>query len=133
MRAEIGPQSLLTEDGVPVRVRVAGREIAVVQWRGEVFAFRTVCPHQGAPLWAGQVRTKIVRRGKRVGEIDWTDTPVIVCPWHQWEYDLRTGRSAWDPRYGIRCYSVDLVNGRLFVDMPGRTRTDDGDKPSEVG
>ena len=33
---------------------------------------------------------------------------MIACPWHGWEYDLRTGECLWNPRYRVRVYAVEI-------------------------
>jgi nitrite reductase/ring-hydroxylating ferredoxin subunit len=46
--------------------------------------------------------------------------PVLVCPWHTWEYDLETGRSTTDARFRVRSYPVLVVDGEVFVDTGRR-------------
>jgi 3-phenylpropionate/trans-cinnamate dioxygenase ferredoxin subunit len=36
------------------------------------------------------------------------DGEILRCPWHGWEFDLRTGRSVVDPD-GVRVRSYDVV------------------------
>ena len=31
---------------------------------------------------------------------------VLKCPWHQWEFDIRTGHAIYDPRLRVRTYEV---------------------------
>jgi nitrite reductase (NADH) small subunit len=50
-------------------------------------------------------------------------TPVIACPWHGWEFDVRTGVSLWDDHYRVRTYPAHVSNGRVLVDLRV-TRTD---------
>ena len=48
-------------------------------------------------------------RGTRSNEI-------IRCPWHGWEFDLRTGQSWFDPRaVRVRRYDVSVEPGALVV------------------
>ena len=49
--------------------------------------------------------------GERFSETE----PHIVCPWHGWEYDLRTGRCAADPRFALRRYEVVCREGEVYV------------------
>lgn len=88
-----------------------GRSIGVFNVGGEFFALRNVCPHQGGPLCQGVLSGFVVAgapgeyRYLRRGEI-------LRCPWHGWEFDLRTGQSYVDPaRTRVRIYPVELVPG----------------------
>jgi 3-phenylpropionate/trans-cinnamate dioxygenase ferredoxin subunit len=37
---------------------------------------------------------------------------ILRCPWHGWEFDVRTGQSFFDPaRTRVRTYPVELVPG----------------------
>lgn len=78
-------------------VQAGERRIAVFNLGGEYVAINDRCPHGGGSLSAG-VLTGLVEsdrpgcyRYARRGEI-------LRCPWHAWEFDLRTGRSICDPR-----------------------------------
>ena len=78
-------------------VSIRGREIAVFNVGGEFYALLNRCPHEGARL----------SRGVIVG-LPESDSPgcyqlsrpgeILRCPWHGWEFDLRTGKSHCDPR-----------------------------------
>jgi nitrite reductase/ring-hydroxylating ferredoxin subunit len=44
---------------------------------------------------------------------------VIRCPWHAWEYDIRTGKSWCDPRrVQVRNFKVDFEPGGRLVEGP---------------
>jgi len=106
-------------DGKPKIVTVAGREVGIIRWRDEVFAIRNICPHQLGPVCAGYAMPLLVGEADGTIEVD-EDTPVVVCPWHNWEFDARTGRAAWaDAPYRLKTYPVQVVAGRVLVD-PGR-------------
>ena len=48
----------------------------------------------------------------RLGEI-------IRCPWHGWEFDIRTGQSYCDPkRFRVRAYPVNVEPGSAVVKGP---------------
>ena len=37
------------------------------------------------------------------------------CPWHAWEFDLRTGRSWFDPeRTRVKAYPVEVEHAETF-------------------
>jgi 3-phenylpropionate/trans-cinnamate dioxygenase ferredoxin subunit len=92
-------------------VDVGGRSIGVFNVKGEFFAVLNRCPHQGGPLCLGN--TLGFLRSEGVGEFRYSRAGEIVrCPWHGWEYDLRTGQSWFDPSHVVvRRYDVEVVAG----------------------
>ena len=102
-----------TVDEIPPGARkivdLAGRSIGVFNVKGEYFAILNRCPHQGGPLCLGN--TLGFLRSSGVGEFHYSRAGEIVrCPWHGWEYDLRTGQSWFDPGHVlVRRYDVSVV------------------------
>jgi nitrite reductase/ring-hydroxylating ferredoxin subunit len=90
-------------------VEVAGRSIGVFNLDGEFHALRNRCPHQGGPLCEGQVLGAISAVGP--GEYEYGRRGELVrCPWHAWEFDIRTGQSWVDPeRTRVKAYPVDVL------------------------
>jgi 3-phenylpropionate/trans-cinnamate dioxygenase ferredoxin subunit len=101
-------------------VEIAGRSIAVFNIGGELYALRNRCPHQGGPLCSGyqfgalSASTPGEYAYERAGEI-------IRCPWHGWEFDIRTGQSWFDPaRMRVRSYPVSVRSGQAVAGrVPG--------------
>lgn len=93
-----------------------GRRIAVFNVGGEYFAINDRCPHGGASLCAGKLSGLVV--AKEPGVYQWTrDGEIIRCPWHGWEFDLRTGRSQCDPRaMRVRLYDVHIEQGSRLAE-----------------
>ena len=97
---------------------VSGRAIVVFNLGGEFFALNNRCPHRGGGLCDG-VQTGLVEasepghyRYSRKGEM-------IKCPWHGWEFDVRTGQSWCDPsRVRVRHYPVSVEPGSGLVAGP---------------
>lgn len=94
--------------------------IGVYNIGGELFALRNVCPHEGAPLCRGPQRAHIraERAGGRYRFVYERPGEIVVCPWHEWEFDVRTGRALHDSRQRVKTYPVaaegdDLV---LYLD-----------------
>ena len=99
-------------------VEVAGRSIGVFNVGGEFVALRNRCPHQGGPLCEGGLSGLLEAsapgeyRYSRPGEM-------LRCPWHGWEFDLRTGQSWFDPaRTRVRNYPVSVEGGESGLE-PG--------------
>jgi 3-phenylpropionate/trans-cinnamate dioxygenase ferredoxin subunit len=109
-------------DEIPVGaskiVQVQGREIGVFNVKGEYFAIANRCPHQGGSLCLGKVGGLVLSNGPgdyrvvRPGEF-------IRCPWHGWEFDIRTGQSWCDPKSTkVRAYQVTVEPGAELVKGP---------------
>ncbi len=97
-------------------VEIAGRSIGVFNVGGEFFALRNRCPHQGGPLCIGPLGGFVSSAGpgeyhvSRRGEI-------LRCPWHGWEFDVRTGQSWFDPRrVRVRSYDVAIESGIVDIE-----------------
>ena len=89
-------------------VELEGRSVGIFNAAGELYAIRNTCPHQGGPLCRGVLTGFVVSNepGKyqylRRGE-------VIRCPWHGWEFDIKTGMSWVDPkRIRVKRYPVTV-------------------------
>jgi nitrite reductase (NADH) small subunit len=102
------------------QVEVTGRAIVIGRIsEDEWFALRDICPHQGAAL----------SRGLLVGTCPPTNAPgehvyercpeIIRCPWHSWEFDVRTGRNIYmpDSRFRVKTYEVSVEPDGIFVDI----------------
>jgi nitrite reductase/ring-hydroxylating ferredoxin subunit len=92
-------------------VQVGGRSIGVFNVGGEYYAVRNRCPHQGGPLCEGVLFAPLRSAGP--GEYArGSDGEIIRCPWHGWEFSVRTGRSWFDPeRTRVRSYPARIRSG----------------------
>jgi nitrite reductase/ring-hydroxylating ferredoxin subunit len=43
------------------------------------------------------------------------DGQIVRCPWHNWEFDVTTGKNVADPRRRIRTYRVDVSDGEVYL------------------
>ncbi|HKF52606.1 MAG TPA: Rieske 2Fe-2S domain-containing protein [Candidatus Acidoferrales bacterium] len=79
---------------------VSGKAIAIANVDGKLFAINSVCLHHGGPLGEGDLEGSLVS-----------------CPWHGWQYDVTTGKLTQQPDAGVECYSVEVRDGDVFVDL----------------
>jgi 3-phenylpropionate/trans-cinnamate dioxygenase ferredoxin subunit len=91
---------------------IAGRSIGVFNVDGEFYAVRNRCPHKGAELCRGRVVLPSPLSSAPGEFITQSGPPWLQCPWHGWEFDLRSGQSWIDPTsLRVRAYSVAVENG----------------------
>ncbi|MGD0105835.1 MAG: Rieske (2Fe-2S) protein [Rhodopila sp.] len=99
-------------------VTIKGREIGIFRIGDDFYGLINRCPHQGAPLCRGEIVSRLVApapgdyRLTRSGEM-------IRCPWHCWEFDIRTGQSLCDPKsVQARAFDVAVEQGKALVEGP---------------
>lgn len=115
MLVDAAPADVVRQ-GTPVVVRAGDRELVLARWNDRIYAVRNVCPHQSQSFESGLVRDDLT--SDAVGDISaLDDRPVLVCPFHRWQYDLNSGRCTTDPSYRIRTYGVTVKDGRVLVDL----------------
>ena len=74
---------------------------AICHVGGEVRALSGVCPHRGGPLGQGQIHD-----GR------------VVCPYHLWEFDCRTGEYDYDPSQRVATFEVRVEDGEILLRLP---------------
>jgi nitrite reductase/ring-hydroxylating ferredoxin subunit len=99
------------EPGQRKLVTVGGRSIGVFNVAGDYFALRNRCPHQGGPLCEGRLFAPLQAAAPGRYERG-AEGEIIRCPWHGWEFDVRTGRSWFDPaRTRVASYPATVREG----------------------
>jgi nitrite reductase/ring-hydroxylating ferredoxin subunit len=121
-RPPVSRHVVATVDELPPGARkvvtVRGRPIAVFNVAGEFFGVFNLCPHQGGSLCEGALMGlavsdepgtyQLLRKGE-----------MLRCPWHGWEFDIRTGQSWCDPEtIRTRSYAVKAETGEELVKGP---------------
>jgi nitrite reductase/ring-hydroxylating ferredoxin subunit len=76
------------------------RVICVANVNGSISAMDNVCLHQGGPLGLG-----VIEGGK------------LVCPWHGWQYDPKTGQAGQNPKVRVAVYPIKVENGDVMVEI----------------
>jgi 3-phenylpropionate/trans-cinnamate dioxygenase ferredoxin component len=83
--------------GTATCVEVNGKPIALFNVDGTFYATDNTCAHLGGPLGEGEL-----------------EGTVITCPWHNWQYDVRTGESITDD-LKVDTYQVKVEGGDVLV------------------
>ncbi len=87
-------------EGEVAEFTVQGRALCEARVDGAVAVLDGTCPHEGGPLGEG-----IVEHGR------------VVCPWHAYAYDVRTGVSDQDPGVKAEVFEAKVEDGELRVKL----------------
>ncbi|MFC9357513.1 Rieske (2Fe-2S) protein [Rhodococcus sp. NPDC057014] len=100
------------EPGQRKIIELEGRSIGVFNVDGEYYALLNQCPHAGAALCEHGTIFGVSASEGPDQIIEYERGRSLRCPWHQWEFDIRTGQSWYDPRNTkVRKYEVEVVPG----------------------
>ena len=108
----------MAEGGVRI-VRAGKFEIGVIRHEGKYYAYRNYCPHQGGPACEGLIIAKVEEKimpDKTSKGLYFSDTEThFVCPWHGYEYDIKTGECVSDRKLKLRRYKVVQKGDEVYV------------------
>jgi len=105
---------------VPFRGRAG---IGVFNVDGLFYAVRNICPHKNGPLCTGELSGRVT-----------TDAPpstrattlsvdgsgeILRCPWHQWAFEIASGRCLVNPRIRAKTYPVKIDGDDIVVEYEG--------------
>lgn len=79
---------------------VAGKELALFNVGGTVYALDNTCVHRGGPLGEGDL-----------------DGEVVSCPWHNWEYNVTTGACLTNPSACVATFPVVVDGNEIKVEL----------------
>ena len=107
------------KDGDRRIVFVGDNEIGVFRHGGQYFAYSNFCLHQGGPACEGLTIAKVEERimpDKTSKGLYFSDTELhFVCPWHGYEYDIKTGECAGNRALRLRSFPVVRRGTDIFV------------------
>ncbi len=89
-------QSELPPVGEAKEFMTFGHPYCVANVDGRIAVLDGVCPHEEGPLGEG-----IIEEGR------------VVCPWHAYAFDVRTGESEQDPQVKAQVFEAVVENGEL--------------------
>lgn len=102
------------------KVVVCGdKEVGVFKLGGEFYAWHNRCAHRAGPVCQGRMMQRVLEpvaedRTVRGMEYDEADTN-IVCPWHGYEYSIKTGRHQGNPSIRLRKAELAIRDGEIYV------------------
>jgi nitrite reductase/ring-hydroxylating ferredoxin subunit len=94
-------------------------DIGVFHQGGAFYAYANTCAHSGGPACEGvlmpQVVDVIAEDKTYHGQTFAEDELHFVCPWHGYEYDLKTGVCVGDKRLKLKKFDVVQRGDDIFV------------------
>ena len=98
-----------------------GFEVAVFKLDGEFFAYLNLCPHMGGPACQGKMIAKveeIIADDRTSKGMAFSKTKMhVICPWHGYEFDIRTGVHPGNTRARLRKIKIAVyIAGRKKED-----------------
>lgn len=75
-----------------------GIGIALFNLNGKIYALENACPHMGGPLGEGQI-----------------DDCLVTCPWHGWQFDVRSGKCENMPGDDAKTIQIEIINDEIFL------------------
>jgi nitrite reductase (NADH) small subunit/3-phenylpropionate/trans-cinnamate dioxygenase ferredoxin subunit len=82
-------------------VEVRGVWIALFNVDGSFFAVDNTCPHAGGPIGEGSL-----------------SGDVVTCPWHGWQFSVRTGERLGNPNFTVACCPVRVEGEQIRIALP---------------
>jgi nitrite reductase (NADH) small subunit len=77
---------------------VNGKTIALFNVDGTYYAIDNTCVHRGGPLGEGDL-----------------DADVVTCPWHGWQFNVKTGACVNNPSARVVSYQVSVEGSDIKI------------------
>ena len=95
-------------------------EIGIFHVDGEFYAYENNCAHQGGPACQGKIINRVEEiiheTEKTAHGLKFSETDVhIVCPWHGFEYNVKTGRHPGSKNVRLKPYRVTVRDSEVYV------------------
>ncbi len=87
-------------EGAVMEAEAAGVAVCLARIGGELSALDNWCPHRRGPLGQG-----------------WVEGNAVVCPWHSWTFDVRTGDAEYPVSERVAVFPVREEAGDVLVDI----------------
>lgn len=81
-------------------VEIGGQQIALFNVGGQICAINNICPHRGGPLGEGDL-----------------EGSVVTCPWHGWQFDVKTGTNPVNPAAHVRTFACKVEDSDIWVEI----------------
>ena len=90
----------LPEEGEAKEIILGDKVICLANVNGTISAMDNVCLHRGGPLGQGMI-----------------EGDKLICPWHGWQYDPKTGQAVHNPNARVAVYPIKIEGGDVMVQI----------------
>ena len=87
-------------EGQVAEFEARGAGVCLARAGGELAALDNLCPHRQGPLGQG-----------------WIEGRAVVCPWHSWAFDLKTGVAEYPENERVKVFPVRIEGADVLVEM----------------
>ena len=95
-------------------------EVGIFRTGSKVLAYENVCPHAGGPVCQGKIFNRveeIITSDNKSAGLRFGRERHIVCPWHGWAWDAKTGVADQDSKTKVAVYPLKIENGDVLVEI----------------
>lgn len=96
----VAARSELPACGKVKEFMASGKMLCIANIDGEIHAMDNGCLHRGGPLGKGAIEN-----GK------------VVCPWHGWRFDPKTGQGPPKASRRLKVYTVRTEGEEVFIEL----------------
>ena len=92
------------------------KEIGLFRRGDSYYAILNYCPHAGAPICEGKVEGVLVASADGTYELQ-SERLVLRCPWHHWEFEIKTGAPVCNIKQRLKTYKVMVDGNQILIDI----------------
>lgn len=101
------------EPGDRKHIGIEGREITILNVDGSYYAVENFCPHMGGPVGNGPVQHD-------------EEHDIIMCPFHEWRFDLDSGDVVFPSKKRVMSYDVSLEKFPIDIEQESNEEREPG-------
>src|ERR1700674_224633 len=94
-------------------------EVGIFRIDGQIYAWHNRCSHRGGPVCQGRIMRRVIEpvdAQGRLRTLDYHESDThIVCPWHGYEFNIKTGRHPGNAAARLRKVDIKLRDGEIYV------------------
>lgn len=103
---------------------VGGMEVGVFKLHGEFYAWENRCPHLDGPACQGRIipeTTEAVNDDRTSRGREFSKTEMnVACPWHGFEFNIRTGRHPTNENVRLRSVKMRIDGDDIYLNIRER-------------